>query len=224
MHGLRHVEMGGHDPIQKEQDDEIEQDRGNHLIGAEPRIQRSRHRAADRPTHSRRYNTSDDREWRRYANREHQAHDAGGEAAERQLGFRANVEQSGAERERHREPGEGQRGRLVQHLSKAVRVAPGAFEQQTIDLGRRLADAEDDHVSDDERHEGAHEHGEQRFHAAPAPAIYRPITSALASARSTTATNRPRSMTAMRSARASNSLKSDDTSTTDRPSDRASRK
>ena len=38
----------------------------------------------------------------------------------------------GAQSERNRETGEGERGRLVQNLAESVGVAPRAFEQQPI--------------------------------------------------------------------------------------------
>ena len=64
-----------------------------------------------------------------------------GEAAEIELALDADVEQPGAEPERHREPGEDQRRGAEQRLADAVAGAEALAEHQRVDLERLLADA-----------------------------------------------------------------------------------
>ena len=71
---------------------------------------------------------------------QHEPDERGEKSARGELALGADVEQAGAKSDGDRQSGERERRRLVEHLAEAVRVPPGALEQQPIDGARVLAE------------------------------------------------------------------------------------
>ena len=109
------------------------------------------------------------------------------EAAEVGLALAADVEQAAVERDRDREPGEDEAGRVEQRVADRLAVAEGAVDQELDRLERVLAEHQHDQARDEERR-GQVEQRQQpeidparqlpraRGHQAPRPAAGRGLT------------------------------------------------
>ena len=92
---------------------------------------------------------------------EHDADPGRGERGDVELPFRADVQQAGTERDRHREAGEDQRRRQKQRVADAVGPPERAADEQPVGLDRVVADRKDEHAADEERSEDGDERKQQ---------------------------------------------------------------
>ena len=151
------MQLGRDDPVEKRQHDEVEHDRHDHFTRAKLRAQRARY-GADTGTHQ---HGGQQAEWnrnqRRRADGQHHAQHRGAESTGGELSFGAHIEQPRATSQRKRETGASERGRLVEHLTDTVRVAPRALHQQTEHGARCFAKTQDEQVAHDRRDRQCHQ-------------------------------------------------------------------
>ncbi len=149
------------------------------------------------------------------------------------LAFRADVEQSGVETDRHRKAGEDEARREKQRVAEALEIAERAGDQDLHRLERVFADRQHDESGNDEGGGDIDERDqrdvgpgrqrlERRTHAARSltPAISRPRSWGLVSSGLRSPVTRPPQSTMMRSLRAKISSSSTETSRSALPASR----
>src|SRR5690606_34275433 len=136
--------IGGEQVREQEQRDVVQHDRHDHFVRTARGLDEARDTAPDRATDEPGEHRHHDVHDRRQVDRETDV--ACQDRAEDQLALRTDVEQAGAERQRHREPGGDQRGRVGQRVGeRAQRPADGVFveiddragEHRRVGLARR---------------------------------------------------------------------------------------
>ena len=187
------------EPARDVDSDEVQHQGRHHFIDAEAR---ARQRRPDQP------DAADDRgRSERDRNQQHRGpagHDVpenrGDQSAEVEAAFGADVEDSGAKRDRRREARQQQRGRRRQGSRDASLSAKGFLDHQTVDreriMPRRRQDSGADAGGERERRRGGGDSPswgcERREHyAAFWPSIMRPTFSTLASPRPSSPTTTP---------------------------------
>src|SRR5690606_11235418 len=251
MRCCRFRQMGRHRPVEQRKNHEVEHYRDNNLVGAESGLQPAGYQANGTSAHSGRgdQERGGDEQWQ--ATRQQGAEHSGGEPSGGKLTLGADVEQPGACGDGKRQPCTRECRGPVNHLSETVRIAPGAFEQQSIYEPWGLSEYKDQQVADDEGEDYRDERRQQRLfqplatRCAPGvgeyvgvgqlgcsgghdslratPVMCCPRRSAVASATGSMQTRRPPSRTPTRSDSVRISFRSAETRRTAFPAARAAR-
>src|SRR5450759_2136546 len=117
VQGLRYVQVPRDEPVEQRQHDEVEHDRDDDFVRAEPGLEIRRNRSNDSTREPGGNHANEKREDERRADRERESHESGAEPPRGELALSSDVEQSGAQTERNRQAREGESRRLVQNLS-----------------------------------------------------------------------------------------------------------